>query len=215
MRAVAYLRKSTKDKQIHSLETQRTEIEDYASKNGIEIVETFKEAISGTVKDRPEFYKAMELARKLKCPIIAKSLSRIGRNASQVLEIIDTQELIITDYGRTVDKEFLMIMSVINQIEVKTLKKRIKDSLRYLRDVKGVKLGNRTNLPEASAKGVKAIKSKADRMALKLAPIISDECSHSEMARRLNHLGIPAPRNGRWHASTVSNARKRLAVLKR
>ena len=215
MKAVAYLRKSTKDKQVNSLEIQRTEIESYAKKNGIEIVVMFEEAISGTIKDRPELHRAMRMAKKLKCPIIAKSLSRIGRNASQVLDIIDNQELIITDYGKTLDKDFLMMMSVVNQIEVKTLKKRVKASLAYLRDVKGVQLGNRTNLPEAQEKGRAAQKTKADKFALKLAPLLSEECSHSKMARKLNDLGIRTARGGIWHHSSIGNMRKRLESLKR
>jgi len=78
---------------------------------------------------------------------------------------------------------------------------------------RGVKLGNRTNPKETREKAVKAIKSKADRFAIKLSPILSEECSHSAMARKLNMLGIPTARNGKWFPSTVSSIRKRIKLL--
>jgi len=214
-KAIAYVRRSTQGEssQVHSLDTQKNEITKYAEKNGIEIVACFCESISGTKENRPEFMKAIKEAKKKNLPIIAKSLSRIGRNASQVLKIIDSVKLIITDYGRAVDSDFLSIMAIVNQMEVKATSRRTKQALRYLRDVKGVKLGNRTNLKEAQALGRKANADKANEFCMKLAPIVMNEMNHSVMARQLNELEIKTITGKEWSSKQVNMLRKRIQKL--
>ena len=213
--AIAYVRRSTKGEtsQVHSLETQKNEIMNYAEKNGIVIVSCFCESISGTIENRPEFMKAMKEAKKKNLPIISKSLSRIGRNASQVLKIIEDTQLIITDYGRAVDSDFLSIMAIVNQMEVKATSRRTKQALRYLRDVKGVKLGNRTNMKEAQALGRKANAEKADKFCVKLAPIVMNDMNHSAMARQLNALEIKTITGKEWSSKQVNQLRKRIEKI--
>ena len=213
--AIAYVRRSTKgeNSQVHSLETQKNEITKYAKKNGIKIISCFCESISGTIENRPEFMRAVKEAKKKNLPIISKSLSRIGRNASQVLKIIDSVKLIITDYGRAVDSDFLLIMAIVNQMEVKATSRRTKQALRYLRDVKGVKLGNRTNLKEAQALGRKANANKANEFCMKLAGIVMNDINHSAMARQLNKLEIKTITGKEWSSKQVNVLRKRIQKL--
>ena len=213
--AIAYVRRSTKgeNSQVHSLETQKNEITKYAKKNGIKIISCFCESISGTIENRPEFMRAVKEAKKKNLPIISKSLSRIGRNASQVLKIIDSVQLIITDYGRAVDSDFLSIMAIVNQMEVKATSRRTKQALHYLRDVKGVKLGNRTNMKEAQALGRKANANKANEFCMKLAGIVMNDMNHSVMARQLNELEIKTRRGKEWNSYQVNVLRKRIQKL--
>ena len=210
--AIAYVRRSTKgeNSQVHSLETQKNEIMNYAKKNGIVIVSCYCESISGTIESRPEFMKAVKEAKKKKLPIISKSLSRIGRNASQVLKIIEDTQLIITDYGRSVDSDFLSIMAIVSSMEVKATSRRTKQSLRYLRDVKGVKLGNRTNIKEAGDNGRKQQAIEANKFCMKLAPIVMNDMNHSAMARQLNALEIKTRRGKEWRSYQVAQLRKRI-----
>jgi len=214
--AVAYLRKSTdrKESQIHSLEAQRREISIYAERNGIQVIAWCVEAISGTVIDRPELNKALSLAKKHSCPIICKSLSRIGRNASQVLQIIDNTELVITDMGQNVDSNFLSLLAVINQIEVREISKRTKSALALLK-AQGVKLGNRTNLKEAQEMGLEKIKANADQFALSLSELVMNDKTHSQVARELNSYNIATRRGGKWHAKSVSRLRDRIQELEK
>lgn len=213
--AIAYVRRSTKgeNSQVHSLETQKNEITKYAKKNGIKIISCFCESISGTIENRPEFMRAVKEAKKKNLPIISKSLSRIGRNASQVLKIIDSVKLIITDYGRAVDSDFLSIMAIVNQMEVKATSRRTKQALHYLRDVKGVKLGNRTNMKEAQALGRKANANKANEFCMKLAGIVMNDMNHSAMARQLNQLEIKTITGKEWSSKQVNVLRKRIQKL--
>tara|TARA_R110001592_G_scaffold330024_1_gene612080 strand:- start:116 stop:772 length:657 start_codon:yes stop_codon:yes gene_type:complete len=210
--AIAYVRRSTKgeNSQVHSLETQKNEIMNYAKKNGIVIVSCYCESISGTIENRPEFMKAVKEAKKKNLPIISKSLSRIGRNASQVLKIIEDTQLIITDYGRSVDSDFLSIMAIVSSMEVKATSRRTKQSLRYLRDVKGVKLGNRTNIKEAGDNGRKQQAIEANKFCMKLAPIVMNDMNHSAMARQLNALEIKTRRGKEWRSYQVAQLRKRI-----
>ena len=154
--------------------------------------------------------KAVKEAKKKNLPIISKSLSRIGRNASQVLKIIEDTQLIITDYGRSVDSDFLSIMAIVSSMEVKATSRRTKQSLRYLRDVKGVKLGNRTNIKEAGDNGRKQQAIEANKFCMKLAPIVMNDMNHSAMARQLNALEIKTRRGKEWRSYQVAQLRKRI-----
>lgn len=207
MKAIAYTRRSTdtNESQIHSLQAQKKEILDYASKNGIEIIACFSESISGKIKDRPEFMKAVDMAKSQKLPIIAKSLSRIGRNASQVLEIMDTVEVIITEYGKAVDRDFLNLMAVINNMEVKAISRRTKSALALLK-ANGVKLGSPSPKNGAKASVTKR-KAAALKFAMKMAPIIMNENNNSKMARILNNSDIKTRLGRKWSDKTVRDMR--------
>ena len=213
MKCVAYLRKSTKDKQANSLQTQRREIELYAEKNGIEIIAWFEESISGTIKDRPMFHKAIQSAKKNKCAIIAKSLSRIGRNASQVLQVIDNVELVITDIGQNLDSNLLGMIAIVNSMEVKSLAKRTAQSLAYLRDVKGVQLGN-PRWEESIENARKAKSSKADAYALSMEPLVMTDHSTRRMAEILNGLGLKTRAGKEWTQNSIFNLRKRIKNIR-
>jgi hypothetical protein len=75
----------------------------------------------------------------------------------------------------------------------------------------GMRLGNRTNLPAAAAKGAEATRRAAENFARNVLPIIremqkSGLSSYRAIAGALNARGIPTARGGHWHDSTVRNA---------
>jgi len=75
---------------------------------------------------------------------------------------------------------------------------------------RGAKLGNRTNLPEASAKGAAATQAAAEAFAANVLPVLrqmqaSGVTTLAELAAGLNARGIPTARGGVWHAMTVRN----------
>ena len=74
----------------------------------------------------------------------------------------------------------------------------------------GAKLGNRTNLPEAQAKGVAANRVAADAFAANLLPIVcqiqaAGATTFRAIATALNDRGVRTARGGAWHDSTVRN----------
>jgi DNA invertase Pin-like site-specific DNA recombinase len=78
----------------------------------------------------------------------------------------------------------------------------------------GAVLGNRTNLPEAAAKGADANRAAADAFAANVLPVIRQiEASGIKGVRAiavaLNARGIRTARGGEWHATTVHNLLKR------
>ena len=84
MKYVLYLRKSSEaeDRQIMSLQSQKQELEDLASKLGLNIVEIYQESKSAKNLGRPEFGKMMAKIQKSKEPlgILTWKLDRLARN---------------------------------------------------------------------------------------------------------------------------------------
>jgi DNA invertase Pin-like site-specific DNA recombinase len=80
----------------------------------------------------------------------------------------------------------------------------------------GAKLGNRTNLAEASTKGTIANRAAADAFAANVLPIVrqiqaSGATTLRAIAEALNARGIRTARGGQWHAMTVQNLLARAA----
>jgi hypothetical protein len=71
-------------------------------------------------------------------------------------------------------------------------------------------LGNRTNLPEARAKGIESNRKIAVSFAANILPVIrqiaaAGASSFHAIADALNARVISTARGGNWHASTVRN----------
>ena len=88
MKAVIYARvSSTNDRQ--STDRQVSDLSEYASKNGYEVVEVYEEHVSGAKKnsERPILMECLEYATANDVDIILCSeLSRLGRNCDEVLK---------------------------------------------------------------------------------------------------------------------------------
>ena len=74
----------------------------------------------------------------------------------------------------------------------------------------GAVLGNRTNLPDAQAKGVAANREAADAFAANVLPIVrqihaAGVTTFRAVAAALNDRGVRTARGGAWHDSTVRN----------
>jgi hypothetical protein len=71
-------------------------------------------------------------------------------------------------------------------------------------------LGNRTNLPLASAKGAAANRKMAVDFARNVLPVVeklrsAGTTSLEGIARALNERGVRSSRGGQWYASSVKN----------
>ena len=74
----------------------------------------------------------------------------------------------------------------------------------------GAVLGNRTNLPEAQAKGTAANREAADAFAANVLPIVQQiqaagATTFRAIAAALNDRGVRTARGGAWHDSTLRN----------
>jgi DNA invertase Pin-like site-specific DNA recombinase len=120
---------------------------------------------------------------------------------------------LVAELGSDVDPFILHLYAALAEKERSLIATRTKDALARAK-ARGVKLGNRTNLPQARKKAVKALQTNADRFATNVLPIIRElqragATTLREIAEALNARGVGTPRGGRWHATSVKNALKR------
>lgn len=220
--AVAYLRVST-DRQGRSglgLEAQREAIIRFAEAEGIELVAEFVEVETGKGADafdrRPILTEALAAAKRIKattrddCPIVVAKLDRLSRDVHFISGLMSQGTgFIVAELGANADPFFLHIYAAIAEKERKLISERTKAAL-AIRKAQGVKLGNRTNLAEAQAKGGEAAKQAADAFAANVMPIIqqvkaSGATSFNAIATALNERGVKTARGGTWAAATVRN----------
>jgi DNA invertase Pin-like site-specific DNA recombinase len=114
--------------------------------------------------------------------------------------------------GPDVDPFVLHIYAALAEKERALISERTRTAL-AAKKAQGVRLGNRTNLPTAAAKGAEATRKAAADFARNVLPIIremqkSGLSSYRAIAGALNARGIPTARGGHWHDSTVRNALK-------
>lgn len=218
---VAYVRVST-DEQGKSglgLADQLAKIANFAELEGFEIVETFEEVASGKGADaldrRPQLAKALARARKLKCPVVVSKLDRLSRDVAFISGLMAQRvPFIVTELGKDVDPFVLHMYAALSEKERAMISARTKAAL-AAKKKQGAQLGNRTNLSEASAKGVSAIKAGADAFAANVLPAIRElqakGGTHRSIAEELNARRVRTARGGEWSATQVQRVLARAA----
>ena len=212
-KAIAYIRRSTK-KQKHSEEAQIDEIEKFAKRYGFKIIQFYRETASGKTIDRPGLEKALQQAKKEGVPIIVDSISRIGRDAGQVISLLNRYFFISVEDGLDAEEHELHSSAVEAQREGKRISRRSKHALSVAKK-KGVAIGN-PQIEHAQKLGVAKVKKNADEFALKFKKFfeLMKKESHSSIARDLNELDIETRQGKQWRPQTVANVRKRLKRIK-
>jgi len=138
MNLVGYCRVSTdKSDQLNSLETQKTFFEEYAQKNGHNLVKLYAdEGISGTkTKNRKEFLKLMSDSKHgIFDMVVVKDISRFARNtvdllnSTRQLKALNIETLFLTANMSVLgNSEFILtIFGALAQEESSNTSKRIK-----------------------------------------------------------------------------------------
>jgi len=196
--AIAYIRKSTDKGQANSYDRQSSIINDFAQREGIEIVDLYVETASGKDKSREQLTKCLDAARSQGLPIIVSSISRLSRSVSFGSALLDDASLkiIVADLGVEADPFLLNILLCVAQKERELISRRTKQSLAVLKS-KGVKLGNpnwKTSISQArKAKAQKT--SSRDQKYLGMISMIklSGITSYRGIARRMNELSMKSP----------------------
>lgn len=215
-KAVAYIRVSTQAQGRSGLgiEAQRETIARFATAEGMTIVAEHLEVETGKGSDalncRPELTAALQAARKAKCPVIVAKLDRLSRDVAFVSGLMAQRvPFIVAELGADADPFMLHLYAALAEKERSLISQRTKAALQA-KKAQGVKLGNRTNLAEATAKGNEANRLAADRFAATVLPIVekiraSGIIGVSAIAAELNERGVRTARGGEWYASTVRN----------
>lgn len=227
MRTVlAYLRCSTKDQgqKGNGIEAQREAIERFAATEAANVVEWFEEHESGKgYKDaldrRPQLAKALQAARKARCPVIVSKLDRLSRDVAFISGLMaERVPFIVAELGLDADPFVLHLYAALAEKERRMISIRTKDALRAVKarlEQEGRKLGNPTNLAEAQRLGAEANKVQADAYAERVLPTIKalqdKGLSLRQMVVELNERKVPTARGGRWHVTTVRSVLARAA----
>ena len=217
---IAYLRVST-DKQGRNglgIETQRAAITHFAEAEGLGLVGELVEVETGKGSDalerRPLLREALALARKHKAAVCVAKLDRLSRDVAFIANLmVQRVPFIVTELGADVDPFMLHIYAALAQKERALISERTKVAL-AAKKAQGVRLGNRTNLDLASAKGAAAKRKAADDFARNVLPIVRQLQSSGvtglvSIATALNERGVRTPRGRMWHASSVRNLLRR------
>lgn len=200
---ISYLRKSTKNKasqKKHSFDTQLGTIKNFVSQAGGEIVAIYRESHSGMDENRPELKRALEMCEKTGATLIVASLCRLSRSINQVNNLFHSSiKIVVCEYGMEVSMETILLMSVLNQLEVEKMSRRIKAGMATAK-AKGKVFGQnaRANQPKATAMA----RLKAMDDLTNIWPVLyglrAQGFTWEEVAYGLNGLGLKTPRGKKW-----------------
>ena len=214
--AIAYIRVSTQ-KQGRSglgIEAQRGSIARFTEAEGYTIVDEIVEVETGKGADaldrRPHLAAALNAAKRAKCPVIVAKLDRLSRDVAFISGLMAQRvPFIVAELGADADPFMLHLYAALAEKERSLISQRTRAAL-AAKKVAGARLGNPTNLTEASLLGAVANAAQADRHAANIAPIVRQIQAAGgktlrEIADALNARGIRTARGGSWYASTVRN----------
>lgn len=160
MRVVIFSRVST---QAQDYQRQTEELLEYANKMGYSVKKVFEEKISGAKKneERKELMAMMSFIKSNQIEkVLTWELSRIGRNAVQVLQVIEMlNEAKISLYIKNYNLETLnpngtinplsqfmiQILNSVNEMERQTIVMRLRSGYSSARS-KGIKVGRKTGV---------------------------------------------------------------------
>jgi DNA invertase Pin-like site-specific DNA recombinase len=187
----------------------------FAAAEGCDVIGEFVEIETGkganALERRPQLAAALKLAKKAKGAVLVAKMDRLSRDVAFISGLMAQRvPFIVAELGADVDPFMLHIYAALAQKERTMISERTKAALAQ-KKAQGVLLGNRTNLPEATAKSVAVRKATADAFAANVLPVIrqiqaSGATTLRAIAAALNARGIASPRGGEWQAMTVSNA---------
>ena len=213
---ITYLRVST-DKRGQSglgLEAQREAMARFMATEGCEALGEYLEIETGKGSDaldrRPQLAAALAHARKAKAAVVVAKLDRLSRDVHFISGLMAQRvPFIVAELGADADPFMLHIYAALAEKERNLIADRTRVALAQ-RKAQGAKLGNRTNLPEAAAKGAGANRTAADAFAANVLPVVrqieaSGVKGYRALAEALNARGIRTARGGAWHATTVRN----------
>jgi DNA invertase Pin-like site-specific DNA recombinase len=213
---VVYARVST-ERQGRSglgLEAQMETCARFAEAHGYCIASQYVETETGKGADallrRPQLSAALADARKRGCPILVAKLDRLSRDVHFISGLMANRvPFVVAELGPEVDPFMLHVYAALAEKERKLISERTKAALAQ-KKAQGAKLGNRTNLAEARAKGAAANAEVAAAFAANVLPVIesiraSGMTSLRQIANMLNQRGVKTARGGQWYAGTVGN----------
>jgi DNA invertase Pin-like site-specific DNA recombinase len=225
--AIAYLRVSTtgQERSGLGLEAQRAAVEAFATAEGFAIRRWFQEAESAAGSDaldkRPQLAAAIEMARRLRAPVLVAKLDRLSRDVHFISGLMAHRvEFIVTALGRQADPFVLHLYAALAEKERFMISERTKVGLAAARR-RGQRLGMRARgtreVRRISALGVAANRQRAmhllsDSLRLSVKDALAEGRSLRAASEWLNSRKIQSPGGGRWYAPSLLKAARRLGL---
>lgn len=208
--AIIYRRVSTSEqgKSGLGLEAQRDAIHRFCATEELSIVSEYRDVASGTLAldHRPGLAAALADAQKRKCPVIVSKLDRLSRDVAFISNLMARGvPFVVAELGVDADPFTLHLYAALSEKERKMISQRTKAALAPM--VGTGKVGNKTNLAEAQAKGRAGNVAASVAFAARMRPILAslkDGMSLNAIAAHLNATSMPTMRGGRWTAKAVS-----------
>ena len=212
---IGYVRVSTAGQGRSGLgmEAQQETLSRFAEAEGFELVHVFVEVETGKGSDaierRPQLAAALAEARKKRCPVAVAKLDRLSRDVHFISGLMAHRvPFLVAELGADVDPFVLHLYAALAQKERALICARTRDALARAK-ARGRVLGS-PDLDRAREKAVAAVKTKAERYAANVLPIIAaikraGATTLREIAEALNARGVATARGGQWHPMTVKN----------
>lgn len=207
---VLYFRVSTRRQGDSGLglDAQRRDIDLYLDTYAevpFEVLGEFTDVKSGKDDDRPELWKAIELAEKTGATLLVAKLDRLSRRVSFISAIMERKRLdFVVACMPTAEKFSLHIYAALAEQEREFISLRTKQALAPLKGT-GKLGGNRGNIDKAN----EAARAVADAHAAKvmdtIRPLREAGRTLQQIADTLNRSGVTTSRGGKWYPTTVKN----------
>jgi DNA invertase Pin-like site-specific DNA recombinase len=217
--AIAYYRVSTA-KQGRSglgLGAQRSAVERFVGgKPALEFVEV--ESGRKSDADRPQLAAALAACKKARGTLIVAKLDRLARDTRLLLTLVDSGVRVrfvdFPDIPEGAAGRFMLTMlAAVAEFERRLISERTSTALAVAKQ-RGVVLGRAG--PSNLRRNVEERVARANTFAARLKPLADSMAaagmSTVEQVVRLNEIGVPAPRGGRWTRTQWGRIRSRLVT---
>ena len=211
---VVYTRVSTRRQGDSGLglDAQRRDIDLYLSTYAevpFEVIGEFQDIESGANSERPELWKAIELAEKTGATLLVAKLDRLSRKVSFISAVMDRKRLSLTVASMPhADKFQLHIYAALAEQEREFISLRTKAALAPMKGT-GKLGGNRGNIDKANEAAVALADAHAAKVLDTVVPLRDAGRTLQQIADTLNKTGVTTARGGKWYPTTVKNVLSR------
>lgn len=209
--AVIYRRVSTSEqgKSGLGLEAQDSALARFCTAEDFEVKASFYDVGSGKLglEGRLGLSAALASAARLKCPVIVSKLDRLSRDVAFISGLMARGvPFVVAELGADTDPFILHLYAALSEKERKMISQRTRDALAPM--VGTGKLGNKTNLAEAQARGRAGNVAASAAFGSRVMPLVGrlrdGGLSMNAIAGQLNASNMPTMRGRRWTAKAIS-----------
>ena len=222
--AIGYLRVSTEGQGRSGLglDAQRAAIREFAEREGFALLRCYTDVETGKGADalekRPNLAAALRAASKARCPVMVAKLDRLSRDVHFISGLMAQRvEFIVTELGRQSDPFLLHLYAALAEKERALISERTKAGLAAAKR-RGVRLGNpdAKSLGKAGRKGARVNRERAleraEALRWSIEASLKDAGCLRHAAELLNAKAVKSPGGGRWTASNLLTAARRLEL---